>query len=117
MEGDEESLKQAVLNLLSNAEKYSGENQQIEVEITHTENSALINLKDRGIGIPVQLAKKIFKEFFRVDETLTSKVRGSGLGLTIAQQIVQHHGGDILYYPRDGGGSVFQIKLPLREKS
>jgi signal transduction histidine kinase len=60
--------------------------------------------------------KKIFREFYRVDESLTSRVRGSGLGLPLALRIVHDHGGDIHYFPRDGGGSVFQIRLPFHGK-
>ena len=114
LEGDEEALKQAVLNLLSNAEKYSGEKKEIDMEISPTEDNFLVNIKDRGIGIPIQHVKKIFKEFYRVDETLTADVRGSGLGLTISQKIVRDHGGTIQYFPREGGGSIFQIQLPYQ---
>jgi signal transduction histidine kinase len=116
VEGDEESLMQALLNLLSNAEKYSGQTKQIDIDVTGTEDSVLIHVKDRGIGIAHQEAKKIFREFYRVDESLTSRVRGSGLGLPLALRIVHDHGGDIHYFPRDGGGSVFQIRLPLYGK-
>jgi signal transduction histidine kinase len=116
IEGDEESLMQALLNLLSNAEKYAGESKQIDIDVTGTEESVLINVKDRGIGVPLREAKKIFKEFYRVDESLTSRVRGSGLGLPLALRIIHDHGGDIHYFPRDGGGSVFQIRLPFYGK-
>jgi len=117
IEGDEEALKQAVLNLLSNAEKYSQDEKQIDVEVIRVEDSVLINVKDRGIGIEPKFAQKIFKEFFRADESLTSKVRGSGLGLAISKKIINDLGGDILYLPREGGGSVFQISLPAKDLS
>lgn len=113
--GDEEALKQTLINLLSNAEKYSDENKHIEIEIKRTEKDVLINVKDRGIGIPSQDEKNIFKEFYRVNESLTTRVRGSGLGLTIALKIIQDHAGNIVYFPRDGGGSIFQITLPARD--
>jgi signal transduction histidine kinase len=113
IEGDEEALKQAVLNLLSNAEKYSGEDKRVDVEVSGTEGSVLINVKDRGRGIPPGEAKRIFEEFYRVDDSLTTKAGGSGLGLPIALRIVRDHGGGIHYFPRDGGGSIFQIRLPL----
>jgi len=116
VEGDEESLMQTFLNLLSNAEKYSRETKQIDIDVTGTEESVLINVKDRGIGVPPREVKKIFKEFYRVDESLTSRVRGSGLGLPLALRIIHDHGGDIHYFPRDGGGSVFQIRLPFHGK-
>jgi signal transduction histidine kinase len=77
----------------------------------------LISVKDRGIGIPAREAKKIFKEFYRVDRSLTSPVRGSGLGLPIALRIVRDHGGDVRYLPRDGGGSIFEIRLPAKGRS
>jgi signal transduction histidine kinase len=117
IDGDEEALKQAVLNLLSNAEKYSPADRSIDVEVTGTEDRVLINIKDRGIGISPAEAKKIFREFYRADESLTSKVRGSGLGLTISQRIIQDHGGDIRYIPREGGGSIFQLSLPRKGRS
>jgi signal transduction histidine kinase len=110
---DEEVIKQAVLNLFSNAEKYSSGTKKIEVDVTRVDTFALVSIKDRGIGIPPEHAKNIFREFYRVDDSLTSRVKGTGLGLTIAGRIVQDQGGDILYFPRDGGGSIFQIKLPL----
>ncbi|MBP1766886.1 MAG: hypothetical protein H6P98_1001 [Candidatus Aminicenantes bacterium] len=116
IEGDEEALKQALLNLLSNAEKYGGEARRVDVDITGTADSVLINVKDRGIGVPPGAAKKIFEEFYRADDSPTAKVRGSGLGLPIALRIVRDHGGDIHYFPRDGGGSVFQIRLPRQSR-
>jgi signal transduction histidine kinase len=117
VDGDEESLVQALLNLVSNSEKYSDNQKQIDVDVTGTQDSVLIHVKDRGIGIPIREAKKIFEEFYRVDESLTSRVKGSGLGLPIAHRIIRDHGGDIHYYPRDGGGSVFQIRLPVTHKA
>lgn len=109
---DEEALKQAVINLLSNAEKYSLDAKEIEVEIIEAHNSVLVSIKDRGIGIPVSESRKIFKEFYRVDDSLTAKVKGTGLGLTIARRLIQDHGGEIVYLPRDAGGSIFQMQLP-----
>jgi signal transduction histidine kinase len=114
--GDEEALKQALLNLLSNAEKYSGAIKEIDVEIVGTADRVLVNVKDRGIGIPPGEVKKIFREFYRVDESLTADVGGSGLGLTIAHRIIGDQGGEIRPIPREGGGSIFQISLPLEEK-
>ncbi len=112
VEADEEALRQALLNLLSNAEKYSLSIKSIDVEIMRADGSIRIDVKDRGIGIPPSEAGKIFKEFYRVDRSLTARVPGSGLGLTIARRIARDLGGDIEYRPRDGGGAVFRIILP-----
>jgi signal transduction histidine kinase len=109
---DEEAIKQAILNLIANAEKYCADTKKIDFEVMRWGSFALIKIKDRGIGISAKDIKNIFKAFYRVDDTLTAKVRGAGLGLTIARQIVRDHGGDIEYLTRDGGGSIFQIKLP-----
>jgi signal transduction histidine kinase len=113
---DEEAIKQAIVNLLSNAEKYSTDTKQIEVSTHRGDGSAVIAISDRGVGIPPGEVEKIFAEFYRVDDTLTSKAKGAGLGLTIARRIVTDHGGDIRYVRRSGGGSTFEIVLPLIEE-
>ncbi len=117
VEADGEALKQALLNLLSNAEKYSGDKKCIDVDIHHDNTQVSIEVKDKGTGISAGDAKKIFKEFYRADDTLTSRTKGTGLGLTIAQQIIKDHGGDLNYSPREGGGSVFRIALPRYARS
>lgn len=108
---DEEALKQVMLNLLSNAEKYSESIKEISLEIKKSKDYIFINIQDRGIGIPPKHREKIFKEFYRVNDGLTARAGGSGLGLSIAQKIILDHKGDITYMPRQGGGSIFQIKL------
>jgi signal transduction histidine kinase len=113
---DPESLKQSLLNLLSNAEKYSSERKEIEVAVHRGQSSVIVEVLDRGIGVSASQAKRIFEEFYRGDDSLTAKVRGSGLGLSITRRIVRDHGGDISYMPRDGGGSIFRIQLPAAEK-
>ena len=113
---DEEAIKQVLVNILSNAEKYSAQVKEIQVDVTRRANLAVISISDRGIGIPPEHAEKIFGEFYRVDDALTSRVRGTGLGLTIARRIVRDHGGDIEYIRREGGGSTFQIALPVDEE-
>lgn len=112
VQADPEALKQSVLNLLSNAEKYSGKRKVIEVEIHQVESWVCVDVMDRGKGVPPSQAKRIFEEFYRGDDSLTAKVRGSGLGLSITRRILRDHGGDVLYLPREGGGSIFRIKLP-----
>ncbi|MFC1593724.1 sensor histidine kinase [Candidatus Omnitrophota bacterium] len=113
---DEEALKQAVVNLFSNAEKYSTDTKKVEISVQRNNHLAAIIISDRGVGVPQDAVGKIFSEFYRADDSLTSRVRGSGLGLTIAQRIARDHGGDLVYKPREGGGSIFQIILPIIEE-
>jgi signal transduction histidine kinase len=113
--GDEEALKQAILNLLANAEKYSDARKEVEVELAADGQTAFIRVLDRGVGVAPAQAKKIFQEFYRADDSLTSRTKGTGLGLPIARRIIRDHGGEIAYAPREGGGSVFEIKLPRSE--
>jgi signal transduction histidine kinase len=112
VEADEEAVKQALLNLLSNAEKYAGAARSIEVEVRRGEGRVIIEVLDRGLGVPASERERIFKEFYRVGKSLTAPVRGSGLGLTIARRVLRDMGGDLVCLPRDGGGSVFRISLP-----
>jgi len=109
---DAEAIKQALINLLSNAEKYSDGGKNIDLEIMHDQLNVYIQVKDKGKGVPAKEAQKIFKEFYRVDDSLTSRVKGTGLGLTIASRIAKDHKGDIVYKAREGGGSIFTLILP-----
>jgi signal transduction histidine kinase len=116
--GDRDALAQIAVNLLSNAEKYSNGHKEITVELEPFGGAAPhvdLRVLDRGIGVPKDCAEKIFEQFFRAHDSLASGVQGSGLGLTLARQIARAHGGDVLYRPREGGGSCFILRLPLRE--
>ena len=110
--GDEEALAQVLLNLLSNAEKYSGGRKEIRVELAREAGKTRIRVLDRGPGVPPAAVRHLFKEFYRADDSLTNPVQGTGLGLAIARRIARDHGGELSYLPRAGGGSIFQIELP-----
>jgi signal transduction histidine kinase len=109
---DPEALKQVLINLLSNAEKYSPKQKEIEVVVSSAGPEVLLHVKDRGIGVAEKDREKIFLEFVRVDESLTTRVPGTGLGLTIARRIAKDHGGDLTCAGREGGGSDFVLRLP-----
>lgn len=113
IKADEEAIKQVLLNLLSNSEKYSDQIKEIEVKIKKDDSFIYLEILDRGIGISEQHAKKIFDEFYRADDSLTSKTSGTGLGLTISKRIITDHNGTISFKQRSGGGSIFEIKLPI----
>jgi signal transduction histidine kinase len=109
---DEDALRQVLGNLLSNAEKYTTDRRDIVVEAGTAGGRPFFRVLDRGIGIAPEHATRIFREFYRVDDSLTTRVKGTGLGLSIARRIVRDHGGELSYEPREGGGSVFQAELP-----
>ena len=112
MLADEDALRQVLGNLLSNAEKYSTDRRDIGVEAGAAAGRPFFRVLDRGIGIAPEQAGRIFREFYRVDETLTARVKGTGLGLSIARRIVRDHGGELSYEPREGGGSAFRAEFP-----
>ena len=111
--GNDEALRQVLMNLLSNAEKYSGETKEIGVTVRFEDGECVARVLDRGIGVEPGKAARIFDEFYRCDDSLASSRSGTGLGLSIARDIARRHGGDVTYEPRDGGGSVFALRLPL----
>jgi signal transduction histidine kinase len=113
---DPEALKQVLLNLLSNAEKYSPVRKEIEVSVEKDATVVSLHVRDRGIGIAAKDSERIFREFVRLDESLTARVHGTGLGLTLARRIARDHWGDVKHAPREGGGSDFTVTLPLAAK-
>ncbi len=111
--GDEDALAQILVNLISNAEKYSGERKEVELHSYLDDGSVCVSVLDRGSGVPVGEDGKIFEAFYRAHDSLASGIQGSGLGLTLAQRLAKEHGGEITYQPREGGGSNFTLRLPV----
>jgi signal transduction histidine kinase len=115
--GDADALSQVIVNLLSNAEKYSNGKKEIMLQVTQKQSPlphAEIKVLDRGSGVPRGSEEKIFEKFYRAHDSLASGIQGSGLGLTIARQIARAHSGDVFYEPREGGGSCFILRLPTQ---
>lgn len=111
--GNDDALAQILVNLLSNAEKYSTDRKEVEIHSYLTENSVHVSVLDRGSGVPPGEEAKIFEAFYRAHDSLASGIQGSGLGLTLAQRLAKEHGGEITYQAREGGGSNVTLRLPL----
>jgi signal transduction histidine kinase len=111
--GDRVFLKQAVVNIIHNAVKYSPAGGAISVRV-RDEPGGMIGLEvgDSGPGIAPEHVDKIFNRFYRVDESRSREVGGTGLGLSISQWAVRIHGGDIHLRTTPGQGCLFQILLP-----
>jgi signal transduction histidine kinase len=116
LNGDRDALAQVMVNLLSNAEKYSDARKDVTVQVERISEPLPhvdVRILDRGTGVPRGCAEKIFEQFYRAHDSLSSGIQGSGLGLTLARQIARAHGGDVIYQSREGGGSCFTLRLPL----
>jgi signal transduction histidine kinase len=112
---DRDAIEQAVLNLLHNAMKYSGDSREIDLRLQRSSHLALIQVIDRGVGIAPQERKKIFEKFYRVPSQENERLPGTGLGLSLVHHIVAAHGGRIEVESAPGKGSTFSILLPLEK--
>lgn len=110
---DGDALQQAILNLLTNAMKYSGESREIALRLHRQNGHAVIAVTDRGLGIAPEEQARIFEKFYRVPTPETKLIPGTGLGLTLVAHIVNAHGGHVEVQSAPGEGSTFSIHLPL----
>lgn len=108
---DAEKFVQLVHILLDNAAKFSPAGSTIEIEVAGKGAEVEVRVLDRGNGVPRGSRQKIFDRFYQVEDALHHSKPGMGLGLYIASQIVEAHGGRIAVEPRDGGGSVFKFTM------
>jgi signal transduction histidine kinase len=112
---DRDAIEQALLNLLSNAMKYSGKSKEIALRVYSSDDDAMIEVTDHGVGIPAKEQKSIFERFYRVPGQQNAGVPGAGLGLALVRHIVEAHNGRIVVHSAPGKGSTFVIYLPLEQ--
>jgi signal transduction histidine kinase len=109
---DPDKFLQVYSNILSNAIKYSGGSRNISIRLLRNSNEIITEIADEGIGIAREEQENIFEEFYRVDNNESGDITGTGLGLTVAREIVEAHGGKILVESEVGKGSRFMVVLP-----
>ncbi|HYM61957.1 MAG TPA: HAMP domain-containing sensor histidine kinase [Thermoanaerobaculia bacterium] len=109
---DRDAVSRALLNLIDNAIKYSGDKKALEIILRQTDEHVIIEVKDHGIGIEAKDLAKIFDPYYRAQFSDTQTRRGAGLGLTLVQQITQSHGGRIEVDSTPGVGSTFRLLFP-----
>jgi signal transduction histidine kinase len=110
---DRDALQQAILNLLTNAMKYSGENRTIDLRLQRVDGEAVIQVADRGVGIDQAQQPRIFEKFYRAPTPENKLISGTGLGLTLVAHTAKAHGGRVEVRSALGEGSTFYIHLPL----
>ena len=112
--GDRERLEQVVVNILSNAVKYTPAGGHIRLSAREISGERVrIMVEDDGVGIPQEDVPRLFERFYRVDKARSREAGGTGLGLAIAKEIVQQHEGRITLASEYGKGTTVSIILPL----
>jgi two-component system, OmpR family, phosphate regulon sensor histidine kinase PhoR len=113
VDGDAGQLERMMINLLSNAVKFTPRGGRIEVTSLSDGGSAVLRVRDTGIGIPATDQKELFNRFFRASNATGRRIPGTGLGLAIVRMIVVNHGGDVEIESREGAGTTVTVRFPL----
>ena len=116
IKADKAGIERVILNVLSNAIKYTGENGNIKIYVGFVYNDAYIKIIDNGIGIPKEDLGRIFERFYRVDKARTREMGGTGLGLSIAKEIIEQNNGSIDIKSEYGKGTEVVIRIKAKKK-
>lgn len=114
---DADRLQQVLVNLVENAIKYSEPTEPVTIKLEQKEASAIIQVCDRGDGIPLQQQSRIFERFYRLDEARARSTGGCGLGLSLVKTFTEGMGGDVRVLSQPGEGSTFTVTLPVSPES
>jgi signal transduction histidine kinase len=117
LEGDRELMEYAIYNLLTNAVKYSPPDTQITVTCRLEAGKLRLSVQDQGIGMDAKELRQIFQKFYRTKRAEASGEAGTGIGLSIVEQIVQHHGGKMEVTSQPGQGSCFTVVFAARSRA
>jgi signal transduction histidine kinase len=111
--GDRDRLAQVVINILSNAVKFTNPGGAVRIAVRREDDTVIVEISDTGVGIPASDLESIFEKFRRSGPDDGTAGEGTGLGLSIARQVVEHHGGRIWATRSGHGGSTFTFTLPV----
>jgi signal transduction histidine kinase/tetratricopeptide (TPR) repeat protein len=114
---DRESFSQTLINLLDNAVKFSPDKKEIRVHLHADEENVILEVRDKGIGIPPDEQDGIFEKFYQGKNALKQTVKGAGLGLTLVKHTVEAHGGRVSVKSKVGEGSTFSLVFPIHRES
>jgi two-component system phosphate regulon sensor histidine kinase PhoR len=110
---DPQLVEQAIINLIDNAIKHSGEKSEIRLKLFREGDEAVLAVIDHGCGIPAAHVERIFERFYRVDKARSRKAGGTGLGLAIVKHVMQLHHGTAGVISIPGKGSTFLLRMPI----
>lgn len=112
---DENKIRQVIMNFIDNALFYSHDDSVIKVELTKTDDSVELRVKDTGIGVPKGEQSQLFTKFYRASNARKQRPDGTGVGIFLAKKVVTEHGGNVLFESTEGKGSTFGFRLPINK--
>ena len=113
VEGDPSRIRQVVVNLLDNAIKYTSDGGRVRIVVGASNDLAVLDVVDNGIGVPPDAVHLVFQRFYRGADARARGDGGAGLGLSIVKSICVAHGGQVELFSGTGPGSCFRVTLPL----
>ena len=114
---DENKIRQVIMNFMDNAIYYSPDSQEIKITLSIEEGDAVLRVIDKGMGVPEDVQKKLFTKFFRAENARKQRPDGTGIGLYLARKVIDGHGGSLVFESKEGKGSTFGFRLPIKKLS
>lgn len=114
---DENKIRQVIMNFMDNAIYYSPESKEVKISLSVEDGDAVLRVTDQGMGVPLEVQKKLFSKFFRAENARKQRPDGTGIGLYLARKIIVGHGGSLVFDSKEGKGSTFGFRLPVKKLS
>lgn len=114
---DENKIRQVIMNFMDNAIYYSPESKEIKISLSIEDGDAVLRVTDQGMGVPEAEQKKLFSKFFRAENARKQRPDGTGIGLYLARKVIVGHGGSLVFESKEGKGSTFGFRLPIKKLS